>query len=341
MFFCYNYIGDYMKTILVTGASGFIGCYLCKRLIKDNVSIIGLDNMNDYYDIKLKEYRIKDLINNKNFTFIKGDLSDKDLLDKIFKEYKPEIVVNLGAQAGVRYSIDNPDSYIISNIIGFYNILEVCRCYPVKHLIYASSSSIYGDNNKLPFNLEDKTDNPISLYAATKKSNELFAYSYSRQFNIPCTGLRLFTVYGPAGRPDMGYFKFVKMILNKEKIELYNNGDIKRDFTYIDDVIESIYRVINNKPKNTYNIYNIGNEKPILIKDIINILCDNMRKIGLIDNNYRVEDYFEYHEEIPSGDVYETYSDTSKFYEDYNYKPNTSIETGLNNFINWYKDYYK
>lgn len=329
-----------MKTILVAGSSGFIGSNLCKKLLENNdYNIIGLDNMNDYYDVKLKEYRIKDLLNNERFTFIKGDLSDKNLINDIFKKFRPEIVVNLAAQAGTRHSIEHPDTYIESNIIGFYNILEACRYNPVKHLIYASSSSVYGDNTKIPFSIEDKTDQPVSLYAATKKSNELFAYSYSKIFNIPCTGLRFFTVYGPAGRPDMAYYDFTNKLVNNETIKIYNYGNCKRDFTYIDDAIEGIYRIIENKPKTLYNLYNIGNNHPEKLLDFVNILKEELISAKVLPSDYN----FESHKELvpmQKGDVKTTNADISSFIKDYGFKPNTSLREGLRKFSVWYKDFY-
>lgn len=329
-----------MKTILVTGSSGFIGSNLCKKLLdNEDYNIIGLDNMNDYYDVKLKEYRIKDILEKDNFTFIKGDLANKELIDKIFEDYKPEIVVNLAAQAGVRYSIDHPYTYIESNVIGFYNILEACRNNPVKHLIYASSSSVYGDNTKIPFSTEDKTDHPVSLYAATKKSNELFAYTYSKLFNIPCTGLRFFTVYGPAGRPDMAYFNFTNKLINNETIKIYNYGNCKRDFTYIDDVVEGINLIIENGPKSQYNIYNIGNNHPENLLDFINILKEELISAEVLPSDYD----FESHKELvpmQKGDVETTYADVSKLEEDYGFKPNTPLRKGLRNFSIWYKNNY-
>ena len=320
-----------MEKILITGCSGFIGYHLTKKLL-DNYNIIGVDNLNDYYDINLKESRLNNL-KHKNFKFIKCDISDKEELNKIFNEYKIDKVINLAAQAGVRYSIENPDAYINSNIIGFYNILENVRKHKINHLIYASSSSVYG-NNELPFKEDSKTDNPISLYAATKKINEIMAQTYSNLYNINCTGLRFFTVYGPFGRPDMAYFNFTKKIINKEKIELYNNGQSLRDFTYIDDIVEGIIKVL-DKPLT--RIYNIGNSNPIKMLDFINIL-----KESLINNNL-IEDYELNIELLPKqpGDVDNTYADIEKIKKDFNYKPKTNIKDGLDKFIKWYKEYYK
>ena len=328
-----------MKNILVTGCAGFIGSYLCKKILEDNnCNVIGLDDMNDYYDIDLKEYKLNKL-NNKNFKFIKGSISDKELINNIFKDYKPEIVVNLAAQAGVRYSIEHPECDIESNVIGFYNILEACRYNPVKHLIYASSSSVYGDNTKIPFNTDDNTDHPISLYAATKKSNEIFAYSYSKLFDIPSTGLRFFTVYGPAGRPDMAYFSFTNKLVNNESIKIYNYGKCKRDFTYIDDVIEGIYRVIKDEPKSLYNLYNIGNNHPENLIDFVNILEGELVNTGVLPSNYDFNSHKEF-VEMQKGDLETTYADISEFEKDYNFKPNTSLREGLRKFCIWYKDYY-
>jgi len=339
-----------MKTILVTGSSGFIGSNLVKRLLEEtNSKIIGLDNMNDYYEVSLKEYRLDNLSKYDNYTFIRGNLADKELINKIFEEYKPNIVVNLAAQAGVRYSIDHPDTYIESNIIGFYNILEACRNNPVEHLVYASSSSVYGGNTKVPFSTDDKVDNPVSLYAATKKSNELLAHAYSKLYNIPSTGLRFFTVYGPAGRPDMAYFGFTNKLINGEKIKIFNYGNCKRDFTYVDDIVEGIIRVMKKAPEKKngedglpippYKIYNIGNGKPENLLDFVNILQEELVSAGVLPEDYD----FESHKELvpmQPGDVPVTYADTTELEKDFNYKPSTTLREGLRKFAKWYKEYY-
>ncbi len=338
------------KIILVTGSSGFIGSNLCKRLLSDypESNIIGLDNMNDYYDVNIKKYRLKELKKFKNYIFIKGDLSDKILIDQIFERYKPSIVVNLAAQAGVRYSITNPDAYINSNLIGFYNILEACRNNPVEHLVYASSSSVYGSNNKVPYSTDDKVDNPVSLYAATKKSNELMAHAYSKLYNIPSTGLRFFTVYGPAGRPDMAYFGFTNKLIKGEKIKIFNYGKCQRDFTYIDDIVEGICRVMQGAPEKKngkdglpippYKVYNIGNSKPENLLDFVNILQEELVMAGVLPKDYD----FEAHKELvpmQPGDVPVTYADTTPLEKDFGFKPNTSLREGLRKFAKWYKDF--
>ena len=339
------------KTILVTGSSGFIGSFLCKRLLNevDGITVIGLDNMNDYYDVRIKEYRLNELSSFYNYTFIKGDLSDKSLINKIFEDYKPNVVVNLAAQAGVRYSITNPDAYISSNLIGFYNILEACRNYPVEHLVYASSSSVYGSNKKVPYSTEDKVDNPVSLYAATKKSNELMAHAYSKLYNIPSTGLRFFTVYGPAGRPDMAYFGFTNKLINGETIKIFNYGNCKRDFTYVDDIVEGVIRVIKGAPEKKngedglpippYAIYNIGNSSPENLLDFVNILQEELVKAEVLPKDYD----FESHKELvpmQAGDVAVTYADTTPLERDFGFKPNTSLRDGLRKFAKWYKEFY-
>ena len=339
------------KTILITGSSGFIGSFLCKRLLNDynDIKIIGLDNMNSYYDVSLKEYRLNELSKYDNYVFIKGNLADKELINKIFNEYKPEIVVNLAAQAGVRYSITNPDTYIESNIIGFYNILEACRNHPVEHLVYASSSSVYGGNTKVPFSTDDKVDNPVSLYAATKKSNELLAHCYSKLYNIPSTGLRFFTVYGPAGRPDMAYFGFTNKLIKGEKIQIFNYGNCKRDFTYVDDIVEGIIRVMQGAPEKKngedglpippYAVYNIGNSNPENLLNFVEILQEELIRAGVLPKDYD----FESHKELvpmQPGDVPVTYADTTQLEKDYGFKQSTDLRTGLRKFAEWYKEFY-
>lgn len=339
------------KTILVTGAAGFIGSNLAKRLLNEvnNIRVIGLDNMNDYYDVNIKNYRLNELSKFDNFIFIKGNLSDKELINKIFEEYKPEIVVNLAAQAGVRYSITNPDAYIESNLIGFYNILEACRHNPVEHLVYASSSSVYGSNKKVPYSTDDKVDNPVSLYAATKKSNELLAHAYSKLYNIPSTGLRFFTVYGPAGRPDMAYFGFTNKLIKGETIKIFNYGNCKRDFTYVDDIVEGIVRVMNGAPEQKngedglpippYAVYNIGNSNPVNLLDFVTILQEELVRSGVLPEDYD----FESHKELvpmQPGDVPITYADTTPLERDFGYKPSTDLRMGLRKFAEWYKEFY-
>lgn len=329
-----------MKTILITGAAGFIGSNLAQALISDN-KIIGFDNVNDYYDVNLKEYRLSKLNSNPNFTFIKGDLADKQAVNSIFEQYKPDIVVNLAAQAGVRYSIDNPQAYIDSNLTGFFNILEACRNNSVEHLVYASSSSVYGSNKKVPYSTDDKVDNPVSLYAATKKSNELMAHAYSKLYDIPATGLRFFTVYGPAGRPDMAYFKFTNKLVKGEKIQIYNHGDMYRDFTYIDDIVTGVINVMNKAPESNedgvkYKVYNIGNNSPESLMDFVNILEQKLMKYGIIETEAEKELL-----PMQPGDVYQTYADVSELEKDFGFKPSTSLEEGLDHFAKWYKNYYK
>ena len=339
------------KTILVTGAAGFIGANLVKRLLIDapDAAIIGIDSVNDYYDVRLKEYRLEELNKSAHFTFIKGNIADKELIRSVFEKYKPAVVVNLAAQAGVRYSITNPDAYIESNLIGFFNILEACRHYPVEHLVYASSSSVYGSNKKVPYSTEDKVDNPVSLYAATKKSNELMAHAYSKLYNIPSTGLRFFTVYGPAGRPDMAYFGFTNKLVNGETIKIFNYGNCKRDFTYVDDIVEGVVRVMKGAPdkKNgedglpipPYAVYNIGNNQPENLLDFVQILSEELVRAGVLPKDYD----FEAHKELvpmQPGDVPITYADTDALERDYGFKPSTSLRDGLRKFAEWYKEFY-
>ena len=340
-----------MKTILVTGAAGFIGSNLVKKLCQANAEdqVIGIDNMNDYYDVRLKEQRLKDLEQYAGFTFIKGNIADKALINDVFDKYQPQIVVNLAAQAGVRYSITNPDAYIESNLIGFYNILEACRHHEVEHLVYASSSSVYGSNKKVPYSTDDKVDNPVSLYAATKKSNELMAHAYSKLYNIPSTGLRFFTVYGPAGRPDMAYFGFTNKLVKGEKIQIFNYGHCKRDFTYVDDIVEGVYRVMMKAPEKQvgedglpvppYKVYNIGNNSPENLLDFVTILQEELIRAGVLPQDYDFEDHKELVPMQP-GDVPVTFADTSALEADFGFKPNTSLRQGLRAFTEWYKEFY-
>lgn len=347
------------KTILLTGAAGFIGANLAMRLLKDipTARIIGLDNMNDYYDPLLKEFRLSQIEKlSGQWTFIKGDLADKSLIDKLFSEYKFDVVVNLAAQAGVRYSITNPDAYIQSNLIGFYNILEACRhSYDggkkgVEHLVYASSSSVYGNNKKVPYSTDDKVDNPISLYAATKKSNELLAHAYSKLYNIPSTGLRFFTVYGPAGRPDMAYFGFTNKLRKGETIEIFNYGNCKRDFTFVDDIVEGISRIMRHAPERQngedglplapYAVYNIGNSQPENLLDFVNTLQQELIRAGVLPTDYD----FEAHKRLvpmQAGDVPVTFADTSELERDFGFRPHTPLREGLRRFAEWYKEFYK
>lgn len=331
-------------TVVVTGAAGFIGSYLSKNLLDSDssIKIIGIDCITDYYDVSLKEERLNMLSNyGDRFNFIKGDISDKSLIDEIFSKYKPDVVVNLAAQAGVRYSITNPDAYIKSNLIGFYNILEACRHNPVKHLVFASSSSVYGTNKKVPYSTEDKVDNPVSLYAATKKSNELMAHAYCKLYKIPATGLRFFTVYGPMGRPDMAYFKFTNKLVKGEPIEIYNMGDMYRDFTYIDDIVKGIVNVMQKSPDETedgapYKIYNIGNNKPESLMYFVETLEKCLINEGIISEPGKKVLL-----PMQPGDVYQTYADVKELEKDFGFKPSTSLETGLANFAKWYKSYYE
>lgn len=345
------------KTILVTGAAGFIGSNLVKRIYKEvpSAKVVGIDNMNAYYDVSLKEFRLKELEKYSDFTFVKGNIADKELINNLFDEYKPSIVVNLAAQAGVRYSITNPDAYVESNLVGFFNILEACRhSYDdgqsgVEHLVYASSSSVYGSNKKVPYSTDDKVDNPVSLYAATKKSNELMAHAYSKLYNIPSTGLRFFTVYGPAGRPDMAYFGFTNKLVKGETIKIFNYGNCKRDFTYVDDIVEGVVRVMKKAPdkKNgedglpvpPYAVYNIGNQNPENLLDFVQILSEELVRAKVLPEDYD----FEAHKELvpmQPGDVPVTYADTSALERDFGYKPSTSLREGLRKFAEWYAEFY-
>ncbi len=346
------------KTILVTGVAGFIGANLVKRIYEETpfVTVVGIDNMNTYYDVALKESRLNELTGYSTFTFIKGDIANKTLIAELFEKYKPTIVVNLAAQAGVRYSISNPDTYVESNLVGFFNILEACRhSYDngqkgVEHLVYASSSSVYGSNKKVPYSTDDKVDNPVSLYAATKKANELMAHAYSKLYNIPSTGLRFFTVYGPAGRPDMAYFDFTNKLVKGETIKIFNYGNCKRDFTYVDDIVEGVVRVIKKAPdkKNgkdglpipPYAVYNIGNQNPENLLDFVQILSEELVRAKVLPEDYN----FETHKELvpmQQGDVPVTYADTSALERDFGYKPSTSLRVGLRNFAEWYAEFYK
>lgn len=341
------------KTILVTGAAGFIGSNLVKRLFKDidDIRIIGIDSITDYYDVNIKYERLKEIESlNRDWTFVKGSIADREIVRKLFTENRIAVVVNLAAQAGVRYSITNPDAYMESNIIGFYNILEACRHHEVEHLVYASSSSVYGANKKVPYSTDDKVDNPISLYAATKKSNELMAHCYSKLYNIPSTGLRFFTVYGPAGRPDMAYFGFTDKLREGKKIQIFNYGNCKRDFTYVDDIVEGVVRVMQHAPEKQtgedglpvppYKIYNIGNNSPENLLDFVTILQEELVRAGVLPENYD----FEAHKELvpmQPGDVPVTYADTSALEEDFGFKPSTSLREGLRRFAEWYGRYYK
>ncbi|MBQ1567177.1 MAG: GDP-mannose 4,6-dehydratase [Erysipelotrichaceae bacterium] len=331
------------KTVLITGSNGFIGSNLAARLLEkyENIHIVGVDNMNDYYDVSLKEYRLNRLNSlNKDYKFIKGDISDKQFVEKLFEDNRFDIVVNLAAQAGVRYSIDHPDVYINSNVIGFYNILEAVRYHPIEHLLYASSSSVYGGNKKVPFSTDDKVDNPVSLYAATKKTNELMAYTYCHLYGIKTTGLRFFTVYGPAGRPDMAYFSFTNKLIKDEKIRIFNFGKCERDFTYIDDIIEGIERIMLKGPKEDYNVYNIGNSHPENLMDFVYTLANALIDNGILDKDFNIDEHMELVEMQP-GDVPVTYSDTSPLEHDYGFRPSTSLKEGLNSFAKWYKEFYK
>lgn len=336
--------------ILVTGGAGFIGSNLCRVLLDRGDTIVAIDNLNDYYDVNIKYWRLEQLKKYDNFKFIKMDISDKESIMNLFKEEGFEVAVNLAAQAGVRYSITNPDAYISSNLIGFYNILEACRHYPVKHLVYASSSSVYGSNKKVPYSTEDKVDNPVSLYAATKKSNELMAHAYAKLYNIPCTGLRFFTVYGPAGRPDMAYFGFTNKLIKGQTIEIFNYGNCKRDFTYVDDIVEGVKRVIDKAPEKKdgedglpippYKVYNIGNNHPENLLDFVQILQEELIRAKVLPADYD----FEAHKKLVAmqpGDVPITYADTDALERDFGFKPKTPLREGLRKFAEWYKVFYK
>mgnify|MGYP004470809399 FL=1 len=339
------------KTILVTGAAGFIGSNLTFRLLKEvkDVKVVGIDNMNDYYDVHIKEERLRRLQEFEGFTMVYGSIADKAVMDKLFEEHQPKVVVNLAAQAGVRYSITNPDAYVQSNLIGFYNILEACRHHEVEHLVYASSSSVYGSNKKVPYSTEDKVDNPVSLYAATKKSNELMAHAYSKLYNIPSTGLRFFTVYGPAGRPDMAYFGFTNKLVKGDTIKIFNYGNCKRDFTYVDDIVEGIVRVMQHAPEKQngedglpippYKVYNIGNSHPENLLEFVSILQEELIQAGVLPEDY---DFDAHKELVPMqpGDVPVTYADTTPLEQDFGYKPSTPLRDGLRAFAEWYKRYY-
>ena len=341
------------KTILVTGAAGFIGSNLVKRLLKDldNATIVGIDNMNDYYDVSLKEWRLKEIEGDKrgSFVFIKGDIASKETVDSLFSQYKPQVVVNLAAQAGVRYSITNPDAYIQSNLIGFYNILEACRQNPVEHLVYASSSSVYGGNKKVPFSTDDRVDNPVSLYAATKKSNELMAHCYSKLYNIPSTGLRFFTVYGPAGRPDIAYFGFTNKLLKGETIQIYNYGNCRRDFTYVDDIVEGIVRVMQGAPERKkgedglpvppYAVYNIGGGQPENLLHFVTILQEELVRAGVLPQDF---DFDAHKQLVPMqpGDVPTTYADATALERDFGFTPKITLREGLRKFAEWYAEFY-
>lgn len=337
------------RKILVTGAAGFIGANLAERLLNEGAQVVGIDNMNDYYDVRLKEERLSKLRGFENFRFVRGDIADKVQIDALFHEESFSVVVNLAAQAGVRYSIQNPDAYVQSNLIGFYNILEACRHYPVEHLVYASSSSVYGSNKKVPYSTDDKVDNPVSLYAATKKSNELMAHAYSKLYNIPSTGLRFFTVYGSCGRPDMAYFGFTDKLLAGKTIEIFNYGNCKRDFTYVDDIVEGVYRVMLAPPEKKngedglpvppYRVYNIGNSHPENLLEFVDILQQELVRAGVLSENYD----FEAHKKLvpmQPGDVPVTYADTTPLERDFGFRPNTSLREGLRRFAEWYKAFY-
>lgn len=340
------------KTVLVTGAAGFIGSNLVKRLFRDykDIKVVGIDSVTDYYDVNIKYERLKEIESlNRDWTFVKASIADRDIVNELFEKYHFSVVVNLAAQAGVRYSITNPDAYIESNLIGFYNILEACRHHEVEHLVYASSSSVYGSNKKVPYSTDDKVDNPVSLYAATKKSNELMAHAYSKLYNIPSTGLRFFTVYGPAGRPDMAYFGFTDKLVKGETIKIFNYGNCKRDFTYVDDIVEGVVRVMQHAPEKKtgedglpippYKVYNIGNNHPENLLEFVNILQEELVRAGVLPQDY---DFDAHKELVPMqpGDVPITYADTTPLEQDFGFKPNTPLREGLRRFSEWYKQFY-
>jgi len=329
------------KTVLVTGSAGFIGSHLCERLLKEysGIRIVGIDDLNDYYDVSLKEYRNEKLLKYPNYIFLKGDIADKKFLEEIFLKYDFDLAVNLAAQAGVRYSLENPDVYISTNLLGFFNLLEMIRNHPVEHFLYASSSSVYGGNTKVPFSTEDKTDHPVSLYAATKKADELMAYTYTHLFGMKTTGLRFFTVYGPAGRPDMAYFSFTQKLLKGDKIRIFNYGNCQRDFTYIDDIVEGIVRIMEKGPKEDYNLYNIGNSHPEDLMEFVDTLADSLMRYDLLPKDFDVKEHMEL-VGMQAGDVPVTYADTSALEEDYGFHPDTSLKDGLDRFSQWYKEYY-
>lgn len=345
------------KTVFVTGAAGFIGSNLAMELLRSltNAKIVGIDNVNDYYDVSIKEYRLREIEklaagSPNEWEFVRGDIADKPLMDELFQRYRPAVVVNLAAQAGVRYSITNPDAYVQSNLIGFYNVLECCRNFPVEHLVYASSSSVYGSNKKVPYSTDDRVDNPVSLYAATKKSNELMAHAYSKLYNIPSTGLRFFTVYGPAGRPDMAYFGFTNKLIKGETIQIFNYGNCKRDFTYVDDIVEGVKRVMQCAPEKQngndglplppYRVYNIGNSNPENLLDFVDILQQELVLAGVLPSDY---DFDAHKQLVPmqAGDVPVTFADTSALERDFGFKPNTPLKDGLRKFARWYKEFYQ
>lgn len=332
------------QTVFVTGAAGFIGFFLSERLLNEGNTVVGLDNMNDYYDVTLKKERLKRLQESPQFHFVQGDLADQETVEQVFSEYRPDAVVNLAAQAGVRYSITHPDAYISSNLVGFFHILEACRRFPVRHLVYASSSSVYGANQTIPYSTADKTDSPVSLYAATKKSNELMAYAYSKLYKIPATGLRFFTVYGPMGRPDMAYFSFADRLVRGETIQIFNYGNCKRDFTYIDDVVTGVTAVLGCPPEQDadgirHKVYNIGNHQPVHLLEFVGILQEELVRVGVLPEDYD----FEAHKELvpmQPGDVEVTYADVSELRRDFGFQPSTPLRIGLRRFAEWYREYY-